>query len=65
LDRRGGRIVECPARLTVRKTGHSKMRVARTAMAHLKLLGQAAWLQLVGPRPQPIYGPSPLPTAPH
>ena len=38
LDRRGGKIVEHPATLTVRKTGHSKMRVARTTLLHLRLL---------------------------
>ena len=43
VDRRGGRIVECPAVLSVRKTGQSKMRVARTALAHLALLSEIAW----------------------
>jgi dolichol-phosphate mannosyltransferase len=47
LDRRGGTIVECPAVLTVRTTGHSKMRVARTALAHLRLLAQATWQRLI------------------
>jgi glycosyltransferase involved in cell wall biosynthesis len=46
LDRRGGTIVECPATLNVRTTGHSKMRVARTALAHLRLLARAAWQRL-------------------
>ena len=49
LDRRGGRIVECPAVLTVRKTGHSKMRVVRTTLAHLRLLTRAAWSRLCQP----------------
>jgi glycosyltransferase involved in cell wall biosynthesis len=38
LDLAGGRIVECPARLTSRKHGHSKMRVLRTIAGHLVLL---------------------------
>ena len=41
LDRRGGRIAECPAVLTVRKTGHSKMKVVRTALVHLSFLARA------------------------
>jgi glycosyltransferase involved in cell wall biosynthesis len=65
LDRRGGRIVECPSRLTVRKAGQSKMRVVRTTLAHLRLLGQAAWLQLLSPRLDQVYRASVLPTAPH
>jgi dolichol-phosphate mannosyltransferase len=48
LDRRGGRIVECPAVLQVRTTGQSKMRVVRTACAHLGLLAEAAWQRLLG-----------------
>jgi dolichol-phosphate mannosyltransferase len=54
LDRRGGRIVECPAVLSVRTTGQSKMRVARTAFAHLGLLVQAAWQRLLGRRPSAV-----------
>jgi dolichol-phosphate mannosyltransferase len=58
LDRQGGTIAECPAVLTVRTTGHSKMRVARTALAHLRLLSQAAWLRLMSwpnsPQPRRI-----------
>ena len=50
LDRRGGIIAECPAVLSVRRTGQSKMRVARTALAHARMLGIAAWLRLFGPR---------------
>jgi glycosyltransferase involved in cell wall biosynthesis len=48
LDRRGGRIVECAAVLKVRTTGQSKMRVAQTAIAHLRLIARAAvdrWLR--------------------
>jgi dolichol-phosphate mannosyltransferase len=52
LDRRGGRIVECPAVLTVRTTGQSKMRVARVALSHLSLLAEAAWDRLIGRREQ-------------
>jgi hypothetical protein len=43
LDARGGTIVECPATLTTRKTGCSKMRVAQTACRHLQFLAKAAW----------------------
>jgi dolichol-phosphate mannosyltransferase len=51
LDRRGGTIIEHPAVLTVRKTGHSKMRIARTAWAHLKLILRAACLRVFRARP--------------
>jgi dolichol-phosphate mannosyltransferase len=46
LDKRGGTIVECPATLTTRKTGCSKMRVAQTACCHLQFLARAAWHRL-------------------
>jgi dolichol-phosphate mannosyltransferase len=46
LDRRGGKIVEYPAILTARQTGRSKMRVARAALTHSRLLATAAWLRL-------------------
>jgi dolichol-phosphate mannosyltransferase len=42
LDRRGGRIAECPAVLTARTTGQSKMRIIRAVAAHLRLLTRAA-----------------------
>jgi dolichol-phosphate mannosyltransferase len=48
LDCRGSRIVECPAVLTVRTTGHSKLRVLRTALAHGRLLLRAALHRLLG-----------------
>jgi dolichol-phosphate mannosyltransferase len=51
LDHRGSRIVECPAELSVRTTGVSKMRVARTALAHLRLLSSAAWQRIIDCRP--------------
>jgi dolichol-phosphate mannosyltransferase len=54
LDRRGGKIVECPAVLTTRKKGRSKMRVARTAALHLRFLAHAAWQRLVAVQPPPI-----------
>lgn len=53
LDRRGGKILEHPAVLTTRKAGSSKMRVARAALAHLRLLSRAALTRLVGGRPLP------------
>jgi len=46
LDRLGGTIVECPAVLTVRKTGYSKMKIVKTALGHLGLLLDAAWRRL-------------------
>jgi dolichol-phosphate mannosyltransferase len=48
VDRRGGRIVECPAVLSVRATGQSKMRIARTTLAHLRFLTRCAWQRLTG-----------------
>ena len=47
LDRRGAKIVEHPAVLRVRTTGQSKMRVARTTWAHLRLLARAGCLRLL------------------
>ena len=40
LDRRGRRIVECPAVLEVRLLGHSKMKAVRTIRGHLRLLSR-------------------------
>ncbi len=40
LDLRGARIAEYPAVLEVRMLGHSKMKVLRTILGHLRLLGQ-------------------------
>jgi dolichol-phosphate mannosyltransferase len=51
LDRRGGKIVERPAVLKVRTTGHSKMRIATTAIAHLCLIARAALDRLSGDSP--------------
>jgi dolichol-phosphate mannosyltransferase len=53
LDHRGGTIVEYPAVLTVRMTGQSKMRIARTIAAHLKLMAWAVWLRGFGLRGAP------------
>jgi dolichol-phosphate mannosyltransferase len=55
LDRRGGKVLECPTVLTVRQTGRSKMRIARTALAHLRLLARAAWLRLMGHQSSPLH----------
>jgi dolichol-phosphate mannosyltransferase len=52
LDRMGGKIVEHPAVLRVRKTGQSKMRVARTTCDHLRLLSRAARQRLFGRVPR-------------
>ncbi|QDT73436.1 Putative glycosyltransferase CsbB [Lacipirellula limnantheis] len=43
LDRRGARIAEQPAVLRTRSAGQSKMRIARATLAHLRLMGRAAW----------------------
>jgi glycosyltransferase involved in cell wall biosynthesis len=43
LDRRGRQIAEYPATLTVRTTGQSKLRLARTIAAHLCLLTRAGF----------------------
>ena len=43
VDRRGGTIVECPATLTARTTGQSKLRLARTILSHAGFLLSAAW----------------------
>lgn len=47
LDRRGRQIAEYPATLTVRTTGHSKLRLARTVAAHLCLLTRAGFDRLL------------------
>jgi glycosyltransferase involved in cell wall biosynthesis len=62
LDRRGGQVVECPATLKVRTTGHSKMRVAWTALAHLRLIARAAWIEWLGEIEE---GTSPAPSTQH
>lgn len=41
LHRRGANIVECPAVLSVREFGQSKMRVVQVTMRHLRLLSRA------------------------
>jgi dolichol-phosphate mannosyltransferase len=53
LDCGGGKIVEYPAVLTVRTTGQSKMRIARTIAAHLRMMSWAGWLRWFAPRPAP------------
>jgi glycosyltransferase involved in cell wall biosynthesis len=40
LDRKGGRIVECPAVMEVRLLGSSKMKVFKTIWGHLVLMSQ-------------------------
>jgi hypothetical protein len=54
LDRRGARIVECPAMLEVRVLGASKLKTLRGIAAHLKLLSRIAWHRLVDPQPAPM-----------
>ena len=41
VDRRGGRVVECPAILGVREYGQSKMRTMSVMMGHLRLMFSA------------------------
>jgi hypothetical protein len=50
LDLQGSAIVEHPATLEVRILGHSKMKVLRSVLGHLKLLARLAALRLFGPR---------------
>lgn len=70
LDSRGSTIVECPARLEVRRLGQSKMRLLRVTLGHLQLLARAAWPRLVGrtrrhkPAPDDSTLPSPAVPAP-
>ncbi|HXF95971.1 MAG TPA: DUF3473 domain-containing protein, partial [Gemmatimonadales bacterium] len=45
----GRTVVEYPATLEVRVLGHSKMKVARTILGHLRLLTRFAWLRLRRP----------------
>ncbi|MEZ6195423.1 MAG: glycosyltransferase family 2 protein [Planctomycetota bacterium] len=42
VDRRGGKIVEIPARLGARQAGVSKMRTLKTVVGHLGLMGRVA-----------------------
>lgn len=45
----GGRVVEHPARLRSRVAGHSKMRVVRASLGHLKLIARIAVDRLRSP----------------
>ena len=49
LDCRGGNVVECPAVLTARRAGRSKMHLIRTGLAHLRFMARAAWERLFLP----------------
>jgi dolichol-phosphate mannosyltransferase len=70
LDSGGSTIVECPARLEVRRLGQSKMRLLRVTLGHLQLLARAAWQRLFGrtrrhkPAPDDSTLPSPAAPAP-
>ena len=48
----GLRVVEVPSALRTRTEGRSKMRVARTAAAHLRLLARLGAARLFGRRPR-------------
>lgn len=52
LDLQGAKIRETPAVLHVRVFGRSKMKVARTIAAHLKLIARLAMLRLKNPLPR-------------
>ena len=41
MHRRGANIIECPAVLSIREFGQSKMRVVQVTLQHLKLLSRA------------------------
>jgi glycosyltransferase involved in cell wall biosynthesis len=56
LDLRGARIVEYPAVLEVRMLGHSKMKILRTILGHLKLLARFAYWRLRGVPPARSHG---------
>jgi polysaccharide deacetylase family protein (PEP-CTERM system associated) len=49
----GRTVVEYPASLEVRVLGRSKMKIARTILGHLRLLGRFAWLRLRRPARRP------------
>lgn len=53
LDLRGSRIAEYPAVLEVRMLGHSKMKILRTILGHLWLLGRFAAARWRSARPSP------------
>jgi len=53
LDRRGLKVVECPATLDIRTTGQSKMRVVRAGWSHLKLIASAGCTRLFARRQPP------------
>lgn len=42
LDAQGATIVECPAVLSVRRSGRSKLKIVRATLGHLRLLCRAA-----------------------
>lgn len=50
VERRGGRIVECPATLDVRRYGQSKIRLAQVIAGHLRLLTRLAISRAFSPR---------------
>jgi glycosyltransferase involved in cell wall biosynthesis len=48
LIERGGRVVEHPARLQSRVAGHSKMRVVRASLGHLRLMSRLLGRRMSG-----------------
>ncbi len=46
VKRRGGQIVECPAVLTARIEGQSKMRLVSVSLGHFRLMCRILWEQL-------------------
>lgn len=49
VDRKGGRIIETPARLTSRRIGYSKMRTFPVIWGHFKLMMRIAAIRSVSP----------------
>jgi len=52
MDLRGGKIIEYPTTLAVRMLGRSKMKVLRTILGHLRLMGRLLWMRLVHTVPE-------------
>ncbi|MEM7353802.1 MAG: DUF3473 domain-containing protein [Acidobacteriota bacterium] len=55
LDLAGGRMAECPAVLEVRLLGRAHMKVVRTILGHLRLLGRISWMRWRGGDAKPSY----------
>jgi polysaccharide deacetylase family protein (PEP-CTERM system associated) len=60
LDLMGGKIIEFPTALQVRVLGRSKMKIVRTILGHLALLGRLAAMRAFG-RPKSLIRGTPAP----